>query len=81
MQKVELDFIPTIYKLEERLRLITIQISNNQDISEEDYDNVLCPLHGLWHEGKLVFFKNVMDEEATNVTQIGLFADTTAANP
>lgn len=80
MEKVELDFIPTIYKLEERLRLITIQVSNNQDISDDDYDNVLKPLHKLWYEGDLSFWRSVLTEECKSVTQGGLFDDNVTNN-
>ena len=73
MQIVELDFWEAMLKLEERLRFITIQVENNQDISDDDYERVLKPLHEVWHEGKLLFVKSVMDSEVKNAVQGGLF--------
>lgn len=73
MQTIELDFWEAMLKLEERLRFITIQVENNQDISDDDYERVLKPLHEAWHEGRLLFSKSVMDSEVSSAVQGGLF--------
>ena len=73
MQTIELEFWEAMLKLEERLRFITIQVENNQDISDDDYERVLKPLHEVWHEWKLLFSKTVMDSEVSSAVQGGLF--------
>lgn len=73
MQTVELEFWEAMLKLEERLRFITIQVENNQDISEDDYERVLKPCHEMWHDGRLVFHKTAMESEVKSVVQGGLF--------
>jgi len=70
--KVEMDFPETLFKVEERLRIITANIMNNQDITEDDY-GVLESVHRLWHEGHLTFYKHQFEGEGSSVVQGGLF--------
>lgn len=76
MQVVELEYQDFLFKLAERLQIATIQMNNQQDISEDDYDKVLRPLHRVWHEGEITFYRSQQEPEVTSFKQVGLF-DTT----
>jgi hypothetical protein len=80
MQVVELEYQDFLFKLAERLQIVTIQINNQQDISEDDYDRVLRPLHKVWHEGEIVFYKSQHEPWVTSFVQQGLFSDKVADN-
>ena len=76
MQQVELEYQEFLFKLAERLQIVTIQINNQQDVSDDDYDRVLRPLHKVWHEGEIVFYKSQHEPLVTNCMQGGLFDET-----
>jgi hypothetical protein len=80
MQIVELEYQDWLFKLAERLQIVTIQINNQQDISDDDYDRVLRPLHEAWYEGEIVFTKSQQEPMATNCHQGGLFDDRVSDN-
>lgn len=70
--KSEMTFPETLFKTEERLRIITANIMNNQEITEDDY-GVLEAIHRLWHTGHLTFYKTHAEGDVSNFTQGGLF--------
>jgi len=70
--KSEMNFPETLFKVEERLRIITANIMNSQDITDDDY-GVLEAIHRLWHTGHLTFFKSHAEGDSSPVTQGGLF--------
>ena len=80
MQVVELEFQDFLFKLAERLQIVTIQINNQQEVGDDDYDRVLRPLHKVWHEGEIVFFKTQQEAEVKNCRQGGLFDDRLSDN-
>ena len=75
MQVVELEYQDFLFKLAERLQIVTIQINNQQEVGDDDYERVLRPLHKVWHEGEIVFHKPLHEAEVTSCKQGGLFDD------
>ena len=81
MQTEELEFQEWLFKLAERLQITTLQVNNQQDLNENDWDGVLKPLHRVWYDGEIVFYKNRMQFHDNIVKESGLFDDRLAGNP
>ena len=77
----ELGFQEWLFKLSERLQIMTISIRDSQLITVDDEEGVLRPLHTLWHTGGIIFPKIKSHIEATNCRQGGLFDDRMTDNP
>jgi hypothetical protein len=76
MNEVELDFIPWLSKINEKLTFAILNIKEHRDISEEDYA-IFGRLHRIWFNGEHPLFKSQMEGVPENVTQNLLFGETT----
>ena len=81
MQTEELEFQEWLFKLAERLQITTLQVNNQQDLNENDWDGLLKPLHRVWYDGEIVFYKNRMRFHDNIVKESGLFDDRLTGNP
>jgi len=70
-------FIDWLPRISEKLQFILLNIKENRDISDGDYD-LLRVLHKTWFYGEFPLYKTQLDIKEESSVQQGLFSDNVA---
>lgn len=74
MSRIEIDDFPSFFtKFAEVCYVTALNLKNEKDPTDEEWD-VIEEVHRIFLNGRLTFWKTVLDEEQTKATQVGLFA-------
>ena len=73
MSRIEIDaYLEWVEKFAERCQVTLIAIREGKDPTDEGWD-VLEELHKMWWNGRLTFYKTILDEPQTNAVEQRLF--------